>query len=413
MRNKNCFFQKPLQSREIPSHAKNFTELSLQRAKLDHVFDENKEGTYSDLLCRALWGVSFNQINQSPILGFSLPTPEPVKYVIPRIPYALSNERCLDAPGLSGNYYSQPVCWATERQIYIGLESTLYSYDVIKRKPQQIEDSSIEDSTITALAYNSSLSVLARAGSDHSVQFIDTIMNTQVRLNQEFSTETTIVSDMNNGFYMIGQTTGALVHYDLRGRETTFLVNFPNTMLIGLAFSHHTLAISTNACVQLYDSRRMETARLTFEGHNPPSKALAFSPDTPQRIVTGGGAKDQTLIVWNTDTGKTIAQKKINNQICGVHWLDHQGVFVAEGYSGNRVSCWSIQGTTLSIDDSSTLHTDKVLFSAQNPRKKEQLATAASGNDEKFHFWSVKNIRKSVKVSDEIPNSFLNAPIIR
>lgn len=411
MPNKNYFFQNPLQSREIPTHAKNFTELSLQKAKLNHVFDDAQENTYNDLLCRALWGVSYQQIHRSPILGFSLPTPEPVKYVIPRTSYALNSERCLDAPGLSNNYYSQPIGWATATQIYIGLESKLYSYDVIKHKAQQIEVGSIEDSTITSLAYNSSLSVLARSGSDRSVQFIDTLRNTQISLNQGPSTETTIVSDMNNGFYMIGQTSGVLVHYDLRAHKTAPLVNFPNAMLIGLAFNHHTLAISTNSCIQLYDSRHMKTPRLKFEGHNPPSKALAFSPT--QRIVTGGGAKDKTLIVWNTDTGKIIAQKMIGNQICGVHWLDHQGIFVAEGYSGNRVSCWSIQGTTLSMDDSSTLHTDKVLFSAQHPVQKDQLITAASGIDEKFRFWSVKNVKKSVEVSNEISTTHLTMPEIR
>ncbi|MCL9684276.1 WD40 repeat domain-containing protein [Legionella maioricensis] len=414
MQNKNCFFQQPLQSREIPNRAKNSTDLSLQKAKLNHTFDEDKEDKYSDLLCRALWGVSYQQIHKSPILGFSLPSPEPIKYVIPRTFYTLSSERCLDAPGLSNNYYYQPINWATETQIYIGLESKLYSYNVIKRKAQQIEVGSIEDSTITALAYNSSLSVLARAGSDSSIQFIDPLINTQIGLNQETSTTTNIVSDMSNGFYMIGQTSGALVHYDLRDhKKKAPLVNFPNAMLIGLAFNHYNLAISTDTCVQIYDSRRMKAPRLKFEGHNPPSKALAFSPNTTHRIVTGGGAKDKNLIVWNTDTGKIIAQKKIDNQICGVHWLDRQGIFVAEGYSGNRVSCWSIEGTKLSIDDSSTLHTDKVLFSAQHPVQKEQLITAASGNDEKFRFWTVKNVKKSVEVSDEISTTYLTMPVIR
>ena len=161
------------------------------------------------------------------------------------------------------------------------------------------------------------------------------------------------------------------------------LVNFPNAMLIGLTFNNHTLAISTDSCVQLYDSRHLKKPQLIFEGDNPPSKALAFSPNAPKKIVTGGGAKDQTLKVWNTTTGEIIAQRKIGNQICGVHWLDQHGFFVTEGYDANRVSCWSIKGTKLSMDASSTLHTDKVLFSAQNPVKKEQLITAASGNDEK------------------------------
>ena len=413
MQNKNCFFQKPqsLRSREIPAHAKSFTELSLQQAKLNHVFDNDDESTYNDLLCRALWGVSYRQIHESPILGFSLPrTSDPIKYVVTKTPYVLDNGRCLDLPGLSHDYYAQPICCATDVWVYVGLESKLFSYNIIKQQPQQIEVSSIVDSRITALAYNSSLSVLVRAGSDSSIQFIDPLVNTQIRLNYGTSTQTNIVSDMNNGFYMIGQTSGALVHYDLRDRKIAKLVGFPNSMLIGLAFNNHTLAISTDSCVQLYDSRQLKTPRLRFEGHNPPSKALAFSPDMARTIVTGGGPGDQTLKVWNTDTGKIIAQQKIDNQICGVHWLDQHGFFVTEGYCGNRVSCWSTKGNKLSMDDSSPLHTDTVLFSAQNPVNKEQLITASS--DETLRFWSVKNVKKPLDVSEN-SSSFLTMPVIR
>ena len=62
---------------------------------------------------------------------------------------------------------------------------------------------------------------------------------------------------------------------------------------------------------------------------------------------------------------------------------------------------------------SSTLHTDKVLFSAQNPVKKEQLITAASGNDEKLRFWSVDHVKKSKEASHELSSSFLTMPVIR
>ena len=132
MKNKNCFFQQPQnqRSRELPPHARNPIELSLQQAKLDHVFEE-EASTYNNLLCRAFWGTSYHQIHKSPILGFSLPrSSEPEKYVIPRTSYVLNNERCLDLPGLADNYYVKPICWANAAYVYIGLESNLYSYDV-------------------------------------------------------------------------------------------------------------------------------------------------------------------------------------------------------------------------------------------------------------------------------------------
>lgn len=414
MKNKHCFFRTPnhLHSREIPAHAQNFTELGLQKAKLDHVFDDDDPSPYADSLCRALWGVSYQQIYRAPILGFSLPrTQDPVISIRKNPPYVVNNGRCLDLPGLSNDYFVTPICWATEELTYIGLESKLYSYNVIKLQSKKINVGSIADSPITALAYNSSLSVLVRAGSDSSLQFIDTHSNKQTRLNHAESAHTNIVSDMNHGFYMIGKTSHALIHYDLREHTITHSAQFPNSMLTGLAINKHTLAISTDGCIQLYDARKWGKPQLNFEGHNPPSKALDFSPNTGKRIVTGGGAGDQTLKVWNTDTGKIIAQKNMGNLICGVHWLDHDGFFVTQGCNNNGVSCWSIQDSKLSMDASSTLHSDEILFSAQNPVNKDQLITASSGMDESLRFWSVSNTKKPVKVSET--SSSLTLPIIR
>jgi WD40 repeat protein len=47
-----------------------------------------------------------------------------------------------------------------------------------------------------------------------------------------------------------------------------------------------------------------ETVAGPFRGHSGPVMSVAFSPDG-QHIVSG--SRDQTICVWNTLTGETVA----------------------------------------------------------------------------------------------------------
>lgn len=122
MQKKTCFFQEQQErrDRDIPIRSRDPMISDLQYAKLNSVFDDKKITPYTNALCQTIWGVSYRQIHELPILGLSIPNscdPEPA---VQRASYTLDTIRCLDAPGLSENYYFNPLCWGNDELVYIG-----------------------------------------------------------------------------------------------------------------------------------------------------------------------------------------------------------------------------------------------------------------------------------------------------
>lgn len=406
MQRKHCFFKQAKGDRFIPARPTSSIEYELQQAKLEGVFDKNPPTHDQDGTCRAAFGRSYKQISQSRILGFSLPENcDPVP-VVQRTPYIINEVKCLDAPDLSDNYYLNPICWATPTTIYVGLGSDLYSYNTHSLQSQKIIAGS-GHSDVYALAYNSG--ILARSGSENTIQFLDT--ETNIQTGHIYGERViSISSDDYQGFYYLRQHDYTLSHFDVRsGRITcsTDTINYP----VGLAFnpSDHTIAVSTDPVIRLYDQRRPSTPRLEYDNHISPSKSLAFSGKI---MVSGGGNTDKSIQVWSTITGKLIASAQSNNQICGIHWLDPKGFFVTEGYSSNQVSCWILNETKIYEETKESAHAARVLFSAQNPENKEEIVTGSP--DETLRFWSVENTNKSkIRIIPEAPDTLFNSATIR
>ena len=223
----------------------------------------------------------------------------------------------------------------------------------------------------------------------------------------------------NASFYMINRDSGditsnALTHYDTRIAYPVLLPYPMELPLVGLTLdaNRYKLALSTPTDVYLFDSRRLALPVHKLVGHNnATSKALAFSPDTAEYLASGGGSSDGTVKIWSTQTGKKVADATIGAQVCNLHWLNKESVFVTEGFSSNRVSCWTMVDDKLVLDSSNNSHTNRVLSSVQNPSNPNELVTGSP--DETLRFWSIMNNERACPKVKHDGLSLVGMPVLR
>lgn len=395
MQSKNSFFnptKKLRQDRFLPQKAidKNFREF--QRAKIDGSFSNSKDTPYNNQLLGVLWNINYPQTQTLPVLGQDLPSAPAKRFYKPISTYSLDMDRVLDGPDLANDFYQSPLCWGNV--LYVALYDAVYSYNCEQSQVKKLEAGSVHELSIRALAYNNN--VLAKAAFNNSVCLIDPTIDTKLQEIMGLSTYS-MVGDNQHGFYLTSKDTNHISYLDIRSKQVTSTYSVLDTTTIGLALHENSssLAVSSFSGIRLFDVRRMGQEKFKFSQHQGSVKALAFSPDG-SNIISGGGVSDKSLKLWSARTGQLINETYLGNQICGVHWLDKNGVFINGGATENRVSCWDVTGIKLVMVAQSTqdkAHTDRVLYAAQNPKKREQIVTA-SGGDESLRFWSVNNIKK-------------------
>lgn len=401
-----------LGDRDIPHRPTTPLAYELQSAIIEkNRFDINEQTPFSDYCCQTILNMSYKEVTKLSVRSITIPEIYHQKTQRAKIPYRLKQEESFSISDLSNNYYCNTLSWGTGSRVYIGSNNAIYLYNPLNRTQAH----SLVHSPITAIAYSQPNYGILIGTERGGIEYIDSTTHTNIRFNHENAIYTKIVSDGDTGFYAGSKKTYCVAHIDLRTihQQHQTVHSFDST-ITGLAFdpSSGTLAVSNGTLVELFDHRYLTKPRLTFKHHNSPSKALNFSPYERNIIATGGGSDDKKIMIWNIQSGLVLAKANTSNQVCNIHWHS-RGLFVTAGFNIPEVSYWSINGSKLSKDSSSTLHTGRVLFSAQNPADTSQIVTAAPGSDNTLRFWSVSNAKKTVNSHTDVPESFLATSTIR
>ena len=394
----NGLFKRHKSDRFIPPRLTTTKEVSLQQALLEDAFSSKTDITYQDALCHGLWGLPYKKARTTKIIPTSVaqsPSLTALAFAPPvfKYRYNLNRITMLDAPNISDDYYHNVLCWGD--LVYVGLGFETYSYDLPNNTTQRIDAACIDSSTISALHYTNH--ILLRAGLDGSLQVLDTATGAETRKYQQSDIHKYIASDSPSEIFCLSPDTNRLSQYDYRVSARVNSFTFPNTTLVGLSSCTPNLALATTKTIKLLDTRRLPSSILQFNGHSSPSKAVAFSPGGGNKIASGGGIADKSIVIWSSISGKILAQETTGHQVCGIHWTnDSTGLFVSEGFGPkNGVACWTFQNERLCQTAKVTTEGSRVLFSAQNPKNPAQFVTGCC--DERIMFWSVDKKGKRTK----------------
>ena len=392
-----------------------------QRAKLEGLVDK-PSSPLGQALCSALFGVSDKELRTrsifSDLSNSYNKTRTTTSRVASRIPYSLKVNKSFDGTDLTSLLDINPLCWGKDSFIYVGLGDVLYTIQSATSRVTIMDAGYTYNAKITALGYHSN--VLARADLNCNTLFINAETDQIIRRIDESPLYNIIQPIPGEGFYMASKGGGIVNHFDLRTFKPTHTLSFPSCSLQTIAYNKmsYTLAVSTDSAIRLYDPRATQQhSRFTFMGHKLPSKALAFSPDYGNKIVSAGKSYNRnpkvenTLIVWRPDTGDIITEANSSNYILGAHWLDRHGFFTHEAKSTDRplpgskdrVACWSIDKKNKLNQDSivDESHIDPrtghpiingtVVYSSQHPEKKENILTGICSLNPRIVLWSAAN----------------------
>lgn len=399
-----------------------------QRAKLEGLVD-NSSSPLGQALCSALFGVNDEELRTRSIfadLSNSYNRNQAAtSQVASRPPYSLKLNESFDGPGLTSLLDINPLCWGKDSFIYFALGDELYTKGPATSTAMRMDAGYAYDAKITALGYHSN--VLARADLDCNTLFINAETDQIVGRIDESPLYNLIQTIPGEGFYMASKGRGIVTHIDIRTCKPTHSLSFPPCSLKNIAYNKesYTFAANTGSTIKLYDRRATQHSRFNFKGHKSPSKALAFSPGYGDKIVSAGRSHnrdpkvEEELIVWRSDTGAIITRANSSNHILGAHWLDRHGFFTNEARrtdkpkpgSKDQVVCWSIGKKNKLNQDSivdeshinpETGHTiinGTVVYSSQNPEKKENILTGISSHNPRIVLWSAANtVVKNVSV---------------
>jgi WD40 repeat protein len=139
--------------------------------------------------------------------------------------------------------------------------------------------------------------------------------------------------------------------------------------------------------VKIWDLRmfNMEKPLRIYEGHEAAVRAVAWSPNARDVIVTGGGTADKSIKMWNIDSGETLHNVDTGSQVCNLYWnMEYNEIMSSHGYSQNQLALW--KGTDLLPIASFHQHKQRVLYMCVSPDG-TTVATAAANDS--FQVWKM------------------------
>jgi WD40 repeat protein len=118
----------------------------------------------------------------------------------------------------------------------------------------------------------------------------------------------------------------------------------------------------------------------TLKGHTAPVLSVAFSPDG-QTLASSG--KDQTIKLWNPQTGKLIRTIQPQQKNVRAVTFSPDGTLVSSGWNG-VIKSWNPEGQLLQTFNG---HKEGVFASAVSP---DGQMLASAGKDKTIRLWDMQ-----------------------
>ncbi|CAN0880237.1 Cell division cycle 20.1, cofactor of APC complex [Linum grandiflorum] len=110
-------------------------------------------------------------------------------------------------------------------------------------------------------------------------------------------------------------------------------------------------------------------------------------------LATGGGLDDETIKLWNTDTGACLNSVDTGSQVCALLWNKHERELLSShGFPENQLTLWKYPSMVKSFETPG--RTSRALYMAQSP---DGCTVASAGGDERLMFWNLFGDPEAVK----------------
>ncbi|EGR31429.1 hypothetical protein IMG5_110000 [Ichthyophthirius multifiliis] len=292
----------------------------------------------------------------------------------------------LNAPGLSGDFYTNVLEWSAQNLIIVGLNNYVYTWSPQKRNTNNIIQDLTSSTNIQAISCNWDGHLLAAADEVGEIKIYD--LAKQAIFQQYKAHENKIGAiAWNNNLITTACKDSSIKIRDIRQKADIQTLNFHKDQVCGIKWScdGNNLASGGNDNKLYVYNLKMNKRTSSLKSHVGAVKALAWSPHNQNILVSGGGNKDQTLKFWNIQTNQLIKSIHTGSQICNMHYSKNfNEIVTTHGFQLNQISLWNAndysQITTLYG------HSERVLYLAASPDQ-EDIVTGSA--DETLRFWKI------------------------
>jgi cell division cycle protein 20 (cofactor of APC complex) len=318
--------------------------------------------------------------------------------------------RILDLPGVVDDYYLDLVSWSKYNILAVGLGSTVYLYNPVTKRTDELttlEEEVFEGQRnyVTSVAWCTRPGVseyLAIGTNLGSIQLWDCqAMQPIFQISRHKYRVGSIA--WNEHWLTSGGRDSQILLHDLRSTGhlvSTFKAHTQE--IVGLKWSEdgRTLASGGNddsLCIwdaAMSSSRQsgsqvIVSPRLILREHTAAVKALDWCPFRPGLLASGGGTRDRTIKLWNTNSGEMLTSVDTKSQVSGVIWSKHQQELCSShGFTRNGLVLWKYGNAPDELKKVTELtgHTARVLCMSSSP---DGSSVVSASGDETLRFWNI------------------------
>ncbi|KAG7091364.1 hypothetical protein E1B28_010405 [Marasmius oreades] len=343
---------------------------------------------------------------------------------VDRVPY-----RCLDAPDLSDDFYTNLVDWSTSGILGVGLGRTVFLWRADNLTVARLCEVSEFKDEYSSIAWMKTDNTLAVGTYDGHLTVYDATTSQPIRVFRNAHSKRIGSLTWTSNVLSSGSRDRAVQHRDMRDPSSTpFKTSIGHKQEVcGLKWSGDggpnvsLLASGGNdnkICVwDLRGSKRAQTLGVQtppetsvgsspsiagsvkqmsgdlplykFHQHKAAVKGLAWNPHLSGVLASGGGQRDRCIRFWNTANGTMIHEVDTGSQVCNLLWSINSNELVStHGYSTftvpNQICVWKYP--TMTMVSSLVGHTQCVQYVALN---QEGDTIVTGGGDQTLRFWHV------------------------
>ncbi|XP_061357429.1 cell division cycle 20.1, cofactor of APC complex-like [Gastrolobium bilobum] len=342
-------------------------------------------------------------MNRTRILEFKNKPPMPIE-LIPK--YILSplqsskpmryipqkSDMNLKVPGVIDDFSLNLLDWGSSNVLSIALEDSVYLWNVDDSSGSELVTVDEEDGPITSVSWAPDGRRLAIGLNNSHVQLWDCFDTKLLRTLRGAHQSRVGSLAWNDHILTTGGLDGRIVNNDVRVRSQivgTYSGHQQGVCGLKWSASGKQLASGGNDnLIHIWD-RSMASSNSTtcwlhrLEEHKDAVKALAWCPFQGNILASGGGAGDQCIRFWNTNTGACLNSVDTGSEVCALLWnKNERELLSSHGLTRNHLTLWKYPSMVKMAELNG--HTSRVLFMTQSP---DGCTVATAVGDQELRFW--------------------------
>lgn len=390
--------------RLVPSRCAMNLELSSYNFYNDSPSEDEHKSQYNSSVASSLFGerVSHVSLEDQKILALREKAPLPLPgYQNLRALYSQNlshskafeicqkEERTLDAPGLTDDYYLNLIDWSSNNLLAVALHNQLFLLEAASGTPHSLFELPNPEHIITSVSWSTANpSYLSVGTNENTVNLWDVSRGIQVRKLEGHQGRVSS-SSWNNALLSTGSADSTIMNWDVRARNPhVSTLSGHSEEVCGLKWSLDGTQLASGAndnTLNIWNVNHMNAPTFRKEEHFAAVKALSWCPWQPGLLASGGGTADRTIKLWNTQNGNLLHSVDTGSQVCSILWSSHRKELISShGFSKNQLTIWKYPSMTKVTELSG--HTSRVLHLAQSPDGTCLLSASA---DETIKFWRI------------------------